>query len=229
MTTKNIQKYAESNWSQYLAPITEISKSGNERGSLINSEKTIYSFDDICRDLFPVGQVPASADGLSISADAIELIEFKTGFKQRVTKKNFDEQKGTCPRAGVVCEDYWNVFFDNQRRKIQELIASIRFKATESYIAIEKQVLPLCDNLEMQKTISIRFTVVVDEDGIDSMEDTLTELAGTEDVEDNCFKSIKQALSRLKGRQDAKGNTYYYDAIEVISAQDFSNRLRMQA
>ena len=71
--------------------------------------------------------------------------------------------------------------------------------------------------------------VVIDEDGIDSMEDTLAEIAGIDANRDNSFVSIKKALRRLKNQRDAIGNTYYYDNIEVMSIQDFYNHLRMPA
>jgi hypothetical protein len=106
------------------------------------------------------------------------------------------------------------------------LIAAIRLKAIESYITIEKQVLPLCITSKTQKPLRIIFTVVIDEDGIDSMEETLAELAGVKTVRDNYFFSIKQALSRLNKQTSMDGSTYYYDAIEVLSAQDYSNQLK---
>lgn len=56
MMVKDVAKYAEDNWGSYLAPITEISHSGNARGPLVISEKAIYNFDAICQAIFPSGQ-----------------------------------------------------------------------------------------------------------------------------------------------------------------------------
>jgi len=227
MILKDIEKYAKRNWTQFLSSITVISDSGNNRGPLVTNGKVIYHFDSICESLFPTGLVPTSADGLSITADVLALVEFKSGFKQRITKRSFDAEKATCSYTGLVCNEYWELFFENQKRKREELITSIRFKAIESFITIEKKILPLCDDIETHRPLKVKFVVVIDEVGVDSMEDTLAELAGLGDIEDNCYVSIKQALSRLKTQVDAGGNAYYYDCIEVMSAQDFSNFLQM--
>lgn len=229
MITKDLQAYADRNWTKHKATITDISKFSDRRGSLVVSETLLYSFDNICLSMFPIGQAPTSTDGLAITQRAIQLIEFKSGFKQKITKRNFDAKKAVCESANRICEDYWNLFFKNQKRKKKELITSIRLKAIESYITLEKHVFPCCAEIELHKDIKIELMVVIDEDGIDSMEDTLAEVAGIDDSRDNSFVSIKNALRRLKSQHDAIGNTYYYDNIEVMSIQDFYSHLRMPA
>lgn len=233
MITKDVQAYAISNWGNFLCPITELSKSDADI-SLVQSSAQLYNFDDICKSLFVQGKVPTSADGLEFSGGTVELVEFKSGFKQRITKHNFDPAQGRCPDPDVdrVCEDYWKLFFRNQRANISELISSIRNKAIESYITLEKQVFPHCQ--DAGKPIPLKLIVVIDEDEIDGIEDTYSGLAGNIDAEntaakDNHFSAIRSAMRRLTNQHDADGNTYFYDCIEVLSVQDYLNKLKLMA
>jgi len=233
MITKDVQAYAISNWGDFLSPITELSKS-NKGVSLVQSPVQLYNFDDICKSLFAQGKAPTSADGLEFSGRTVELVEFKSGFKQRITKHNFDPAQGRCPDPDVnrVCEDYWKLFFKNQKTNISELISSIRNKAVESYVTLEKQVFPHCQ--DAGKSIQLKLVVVIDEDEIDSIEDTYSGLAGNTDAEntaakDNHFSAIRSALRRLTNQHDADGNAYFYDCIEVLSVQDYLNKLKLMA
>lgn len=230
MITKDVQAYAINNWDIFQSTISELSKSYNGI-SLVESSIKLYNFDSVCKSLFVTNEdkEPTSADGLNFFGGTVELIEFKSGFKQRVTKYNFDPEKGKCNVLGQVCDDYWKLFYENQKRKISELVSSIRFKAIESYITLEKQVFPLCQ--EVATSLPLNFVVVIDEDEIDSIEDTYSELAGNTDTEntsakDNPFSAIRSALRRLTKLKDSKGKAYFYDRIEVLSVQDYLNKLK---
>lgn len=233
MITKDVQAYAIGNWGDFLSPITELSKSNNGI-SLVQSPIQLYNFDDICKSIFAQGKAPTSADGLKFSVRSVEVVEFKSGFKQRITKHNFNPTQGRCPDPDVnrVCEDYWKLFFKNQKTNISELISSIRNKAIESYVTLEKQVFPHCQDAD--NPISLKLVVIIDEDEIDSIEDTYSELAGNTDAEntvakDNHFSAIRSALRRLTNQHDANGNAYFYDCIEVLSVQDYLNKLKLMA
>lgn len=227
MITKDVKAYAVSNWGEFLSPITELSKSG-KGVSLVQSPIQLYNFDDICKSLFVQGKAPTSADGLELSGRTVELVEFKSGFKQRITKHNFNPEQGRCtaPNVNRVCEDYWKLFFKNQKTNISVLISSIRHKAVESYVTLEKQVFPHCQ--DVGTPIPLKLVVVIDEDEIDSIEDTYSGLAGNTDTEDNHFSAIRSALRRLVNQHDADGNAYFYDCIEVLSVQDYLNRLNLK-
>ena len=227
MNTAVIQEYAETNWKEYAQPFTEISKNNDTQTPLVKNDTIAYNFDLICQSLFKKDKVPASADGLFISSQYIELVEFKTGFKQRITKENFDIQKGKCDEVGKICDLYWDLFFENQGRKIKELIASIRLKAIESYITLEKQLFPLCTDDDIY-SMKIHLTIVIDEDGIDEMEDTLAELSGSVTKGTNIYQKIRRSLSRLNKTADAKGRSYYYDNIDIISFKDFERHQKSQ-
>lgn len=223
MFTKDVQSYATNNWSQFLKPISELSKSG-DGASLVDSSVELYCFDDICKSLYENKKVPTSADALRVADRMVELVEFKSGFKQRITKNNFDSEKGCCEALGEVCEDFWNKFFELQKANKAELIYIIRLKALESYITLEKQILPLCQDTTAD--VKLKLIVVIDVDAVDSLEDTLSGLAVKEPPEGNSISDVRKALLRLINLHDAENNTYLYDCIEVLSAQDYLNRLK---
>ena len=45
--------------------------------------------------------------------------------------------------------------------------------------------------------------------------------------EENSFSEIKKSLRRLINQEDVNGNLYYYDCIEVLSVQDYLNKLKL--
>lgn len=71
-----------------------------------------------------------------------------------------------------------------------------------------------------------RIFIIIDEDEIDYMEDTLADLAGKPTSKDNIFKKVESALSRFLRQKDANGNQYYYESIHVQSARDYENYLK---
>ena len=192
MIAKDLFKYAISNWSCYKTSLTEISK--NDTGHpLVESSIEAYNFDKIVKDLFPHADCPSSTDGVKFVGNSIQLIEFKSGFKQKISKQNFDVNKGTCTKSQKVCPDYWNIFWENQERKINQLVESFKLKAIESYILLEKKVFPLCDDIE--KPNNIILSIVIDEDGVDGIEDILADVAECQPDTNNCLISIKKHLN----------------------------------
>ncbi len=229
MTTKDLHTYAVNNWGPFSKTITAVSDSGDGGSPLVESELQIYHFDAICKSLFGEKYTPTSADGIAVTKRCIDLIEFKSGFKQRITKQNFNPEKWYCKIAKKECKDGGELFLENQRHKIKELITNLRFKAIESYITLDRYILPRCKEGVAGASLNIRLIVVVDGDEVDEMEDTLAGLAGVEDSSNNCLASIRKAIKRLEKLCDMTGVTYYYDSIVVMSAQDFSNKLKMFA
>lgn len=227
MVTKDLLKYAESNWNEFRSTVSVISKNEHTQSPLVDREESLFHFDKISESLYLQGKAPTSADGMMITANCIELIEFKSGFKKRITKDSFDKDKGRCQDGNKVCDAYWQLFFKEQAKETAELISSIRLKAIESYTTLEKHILPKCE--ETPTRISLKFLIVIDEDEVESMEDTLAELAGSVNIKNNHFSTIRQSLHRLVGRRSLEGNDFYYDAVNVLSVNDFSNHLRILA
>lgn len=227
MLTKDLLHYAEMNWEGYKATVSVISRNDQTHIPLVTGDALLFHFDKISEALYPQGKAPTSADGLEITERSAAFIEFKSGFKRKITKNNFDEEQARCEDGNKICTKYWDLFFKEQGKEIAELISSIRFKAIESYITLEKHIFPKCRQADEQ--IPLKFVVIIDEDAVEGMEDTLAELAGETDIKDNHFSALRSALRRLTGQCDADGNGYYYDSIEVLSARDYSNRLRLLA
>ena len=224
MISKNLTKFAKDNWGQYKTTISDASKS-DAGVVLVKSPIEIYNFDDISKLYFPSEGVSTSADGVLFKENDTQLIEFKSGFKQRVTKNKFDPEKGKCEHSETVCKDYWDLFWENQDRKIQELVMSIRTKAIESYITLEKQILPNCDNYTSGEQAKVTFTAVIDEDGAEGLEDAMADVAGCE-VTNNRISDIRKSFKRLTKRKDANGNDYLYDEIRVLTVAEFSEWLK---
>lgn len=223
MVTKDVQSYATDNWRQFLKPISELSKTGKGT-SLVESSEELYSFDDICKSFYKNKKVPTSADALRVTNRTVEFVEFKSGFEQKISKNNFDLGKGTCTILNDICKDFWSCFSKLQKANRKELIYAIRIKALESYITLEKQILPLCQDTTAD--VKLKLIVVIDVDAVDSMEDTLSDLAVKEPPEGNSISDVRKALLRLTNLHDADDNTYLYDCIEVLSAQDYLSKLK---
>lgn len=129
-----------------------------------------------------------------------------------------------CRKTNQLCEEYKKLFFDNQERKIKELIASIRMKAIESYITLEKHILPECQDTE---PLLIKLIIVIDAEPSEVMEDTLCILAGDHAKcgSDNIFNSVRRALSRLIKVKSVNDLDYFYDDIIVVSVADYEKMI----
>lgn len=223
MVAIDMSMFAEENWSGHKKTVTDISKSRDS--SLVENDMELYCFDDICSDLYNEDKKPTSADALIIDGKNIELVEFKSGFKNKITKENFNVERGKCLKVGKICEDFWKLFFEKRKKEVNELILSIRIKAVESYITLEKIIFPCCQSSD--EAMRLQFLVVIDEDSVDGMEDTLADLASVSKVKDNVYSSIRTSLKRFINCQDSRGNQYFYDEIKVLSVTDFESHLRL--
>ena len=219
MIDKDLSAYAAAAWGQYLTPVTELSKEKANGTPLVRSALQMYDFDEICASMFPEDKRPASADGLEITSHEIRFIEFKSGFRKKITRENFDAEKGRCEKTGEICEDYWAIFFQNQIKETAGLIASIRFKALESYLALEQRLLPLCP--EAVEPLRLVFVVVADVDAVDGMVDILTDLS---QKKSSCG-SLEQIRSSLRKYAQIEDVAYCYDRIEVLTPAQYASRV----
>ena len=219
MIQKDLCGYITTMFSEKLVPISELSES--DKGKvLVDDERKSYNFDKITEIVYDNKKVPASADALLATDKEVLLTEFKSGFKRKISKKNLDYSRLTCPDDKTkVCKDYGNLLIDKGNLEVEELLDSLRSKAIESYTTLEKRILPLCDDLLESKRARLVFGVVVD-DYIDSMEDTLTELAGIRSTT-NTVTIVKEALSRFVGLVDVENKDYYYDEVKVFSPYEY--------
>ena len=105
------------------------------------------------------------------------------------------------------------------------LKTSIRTKAIESYILLEKQIFPLCGEQSENRCTSLHLIVVIDEEASSAEEAILADLAKSKTSKQNSYGDLKRSLRRLKGQIDAGGKPYFYDQIDVMSCQEFSKYL----
>ena len=223
MTQKDLETYIVGKWGPPNKTIREISMSGGTI-PLVDSDEMMYCFDDICKAIYSTRSLPTSADGLVFKPTYIQLIEFKSGFKDKITKENFNPEEAKCEYKGDACDDYWGLFRKVRKLEKDELIDSLRLKAIESYIALENCLFPYCSDFS-DKKLGVRLLIVIDAEETDAMEDMLATLAKKKPGKENMLKKVRKAVSRLINQEDISGRRFYYDAIEVISAQEFQKRL----
>lgn len=171
------QDYMAAHYPDQRSCFTKVSREGAPSGHL-NSDAELYSFDEIKLQIFGGKSPCASADGLRFCKSWVEFIEFKTGFHRKITRENWEPVKGACPRDGVECADYRELFFAKADKETTELIDSVRSKAIDSYILWEKHLLPaILPGLEGGRLPHLRYVAVVDCDSATGMEGILGELA----------------------------------------------------
>lgn len=218
MITKDIEHYFRTAYTEHLASITELSKS-DKGGSLVKDTRKLYHFDDITKNAYHLKKVPTSADAVLVSDKMIVFVEFKSGFRQNITKKSLDRSKLTCCRdKRIVCDDYGRILLELQKKKRNELIDSIKMKAVESYITLEKKIMPLC--MESDSNVRMIYCVVMDSEEVDTTQDILQELA-REESEENPITAVRRSLRRFVGNIGADGQTYLYDKVEVFTPYEF--------
>ena len=210
-----------SGWERCLKTVTELSKDKRTGRSLVESEKLLYDFDEICGLLFPEDKKPASADGLEITPREVRLIEFKSGFHKKITREDFDEVEGRCDTTGKVCEKYWKMFSQKQAKETAELLSSIRFKALESYLTLEK-LLSSCQGTD--RPLRLVLIVVADVDAVDGMVDILEDLSKRGQGSRNSLEQIRSSLKKY-AQADERGNTYCYDRIDVLDPSQYASRV----
>ena len=228
MITKDIGSYMSAAYNVDLKSITELSES--KKGiSLISDERKLYDYDEITKRLHNYVKYPTSADSVLVKGKLVAFVEFKSGFKKKITKKNFQLNKLTCPydkKKEWICKEYGKMLLDKLDLESEELLDSIKMKAAESYITLEKKIVPHCEDIAYGKKIQLLYWVVVDyeDSAIDVLEDTLTELGKTS-AEDNPISDIKKSLDRFVGQKDVNNQGYYYDEIEVFTPENFVRKL----
>lgn len=79
--------------------------------------------------------------------------------------------------------------------------------------------------LYIEKPNNIILSIVIDEDGVDGIEDILADVAECQPDTNNCLISIKKALKRLIKQKDTNNNDYFYDQINVYSAIEYMKEI----
>ena len=222
MELEKFSNYINFNWNQYKESITEISK--NKKSSLVVSDKELFNFDKIKDDIYKQKKVkPTSVDGLQITGKEVNLIEFKSGFEDKISRDKLNPDKAKCDVLGDICDDYWKVFFSKRDLEKQELIDSIKMKAVESYMTLEKMIYPAI-NIK-NKDILPNLIVVIDSNPSDSMEYILGDLAKRTPPKNNMIGKVNEALVRFQNQNDFNGNSFYYNHITVMSVAEYECKI----
>lgn len=222
MSIQTIQNYLQENFYDCLEAVSEIAKSNGCQPSLIQSSQLMFNFDKINQRIYPENSCFCSADALFFRQDCIEVIEFKTGFRRRITKQNWKPEKAQCDHLKGVCEDYWGLFWKLEEREKHILIDSIKDKAVESYVTLEKHIL---HHRTGDTVVPLRYIAVIDGESMEDYENTLSELSIMNATPSNSIHQVKAALSKLRKCKDCEGIGYYYDDIMVCTFQNFQSRL----
>lgn len=221
MIQKDLCNYITSEFSDYLEPISLLSKS-TEGKVLVKDERKLYNFDKITEKVYNNLKVPSSADALFATSKELLFTEFKSGFKRKISEETIDYNKLTCPDDNTkICKDYAKLLIDKGKLETKELLDSLKFKAIESFVTLEKKLFAFCPaSVPENKHIKVIFCVVID-DYIDSMEDTLTELADKPSAS-NTLTNVRASLSRFVGLKTSDGQDYFYDEIKVLSPYEYT-------
>lgn len=217
MTINELEEYFNQQWNtkSFRGTVTKLSKSDKGK-SLVKSKFEMYNFDAIVRfESNPVQ--PSSVDGIYFLNGNLHLVEFKTGFYQKIRKGrfDFDEEEAKCPHINSICEDYWKQFTERQDREIDILYDSLKLKALETYLFLEKKIGFIKSKLDSGNVI---LNIVIDANGIDGMEAELAELANSNDP----IANVQSSMHRFKNQKDINQNIYYYDEINVYSGEGYS-------
>lgn len=161
---------------------------------LVADNRKAYCFDDI-KNHYPNKALIASADAMMMTRDRVYLIEFKSGFHR-------------------------NEDLENNKSKIESQRRSIRLKACESYIFLEKVI---CDGnkLNFKKT----YMAVID--AKDDYKGTLSEFYINHGIEGSAYSEKAKLLkdmtekSLIHYRKMIGGKWIMYDEIIVVYDYEF--------
>lgn len=218
MTINELETYFNQNWNKkdFRGTVTKLSKSDNGK-SLVKSELEMFNFDAIMRFVSDPEQ-PSSVDGIYFSNGNLHLVEFKTGFYQKIQKgrSDFNEITAKCDAIDSICDKYWNEFTKRQKKERQILFDSLKLKALETYLFLEKKIGFVKNKADSGRVI---LNIVIDENGIDGMFSGLAEVANS----NNSIDSVQKSMRRFKSQKDINENIYCYDEINVYSNVGFSS------
>lgn len=191
---------------------------GTISNTLITSEEMFHDFDAIAEQITGKDNKLKSVDMLAVGKDNfLHLVEFK-GIKDYEylwgkPKDTYEEECCSCTIAQEKAE-----------LKQEQLFASLKMKAVESWVIIEESVLPdgiSLTSCESQLTFVIDSPLVV----VDAVNGMLTGVDGDQNKGHQALrKSIGQSLFNL--RKDPRvRRSYFFNRILPMSAEAFCRSL----
>lgn len=201
----------------FFKTLKELSEGSN--GCLVNSEEMGYNFDEISKSLLR-GSKLKSADSIVVKKDVIYFIEFKTGFEKIINIKNFDYSLWKCEKTGECCTDGLRYFKNYHQSTLDEMKLSIHLKLIESFLILDKFILPSCVNEE--HSYKLKFVAVIDgvnDAPLDMLESGLNSL-GKIESKNNSIDDFKKSLKKYIIK-DSENNNLLYDEVNVLQKEEF--------
>ena len=200
---------------------SELSDGSN--GPLVDSTKKAIYYDDIVKDYCRKITIK-SVDSILIKDDNIYFIEFKTGFKQKINKCNFDRNKWYCEDKKAICEENMNRFVQYKNLSYEEQKRSLNLKAVESVCFFNGIIVPMCNVCEKQYKMILIVVVDVSYSPVDALQQMQDAMGKIETDDNNTYKDLNKRFDKLRP-SNFDGNALFYDEIFVYSSEEFAERL----
>ncbi len=230
MIEKQALEMLENKWKtdEYYKPMSVISKSSDERGSLVPSDGKAFSFDEICGNLFKKN-TPKTADAIFQHNKTIIVAEMKTGFRDELDLEKDRKKIGNCTflkEKGQehFCDKYYDLFRRYRKKVKEELKVSVYEKALDSYIILANNFIDRKSSRENDKC-KIHYVLVIEDKKISAMDNMIATFAevskesSVEKIEDNVKISLTKYLAKLKAVNRKIENLY--DEVKVLTASEF--------
>lgn len=192
-------------------------------GSLIDSTKTAICYDDLVKSYCKIAPLK-SVDSIMVKGKNVFFIEFKTGFKQKINKGNFDKNKWFCEHKEEICEENMKRFIDYQKLSYKEQKRSLNLKAVESICFFNGIILPQCTLCDKEYNLVLIVVVDVSSSPIDALQSMQNEMGGIETEDGNTYKDINSSFNKLRP-SNFNGDPIFYDKIFVYSVEQFEELL----
>lgn len=219
MIKQDIVDYLEKNHHCFLESFKELSyDSENEKSLIDDEEHKAYSFDKLSNELTKPKKY-ASVDCILPKKSSVFFIEFKTGFNRSI---DIDETKLACPDDKTKkCFEYGKLWKRYNKRSLEILNMSMSAKAVESFLIVDKYILPQCPASE--KTYKLHLVAVTDinEAPLDSFEDMQSNLAKLPTPCTNRIDDLRKSLKQYGASAKVNDECLLYDEIQVITAEEF--------
>lgn len=223
----SLKQFIENKYSLFLSPISDLSC--NDRNKFIENNKKLYNFDKMICEFYNEDYKPKSADALYMLDDnTILFVEFKTGYKDKVTIRSLDKNK-FCQNCydnliRTICNEKFEWFLKHKDLTKEDMKKAIFLKIAESYIIfkekfISKYISECNTNIGNYKFI---FWLVIDAP-VNSFPNSFkknNEKSTLKDI-NNIFTDMKKSMKRFCDKE----NSSYYDEILVLNPHEFEHKI----
>lgn len=226
MGIEDVEKYLKDNhFSKKTYKELSTNSKAHKESLIMSNELAAYDFDEITKFIFPKNP-PRSADAILFKEKKITFVEFKGGFKRKISEQTFDPEKCRCPKTNEVCEDYAKIMKSNLKNINRELKANLLQKAVESRWILEHHLLPEVYKDGVYPEFRTDYIIVTDkvhDNPIDAMEEIMNETAQIHN-KDNFYQKMNDSIKRLYC-ESRFGKKSTYNSVEVWSVQDFEQKI----